>query len=257
MAQESVVVRAPLVDSRVSSVVEAHHWITVSSASVRMFERAAVAQADMVRRVERNTATGAQHRWVLRPVDVDATDPSSIATLFSQPASIVAPQSVNQQSRYVVMETFKHGEDTNSGVMRRWLGAIEHVGPAFDASNVQTLRYENVYTAKLHEAKFDVNTAVVVVETINADGEEKAREVEKCLRSTADVAVASGDCLEYCVLEAMCKPGLFKTIEVYKDASAFGAYMNELDSAFLHRLRPHTVQGSHRSRSAFKPVVFS
>jgi quinol monooxygenase YgiN len=237
------VVRAPVVDSRIGSAVEAHHWITVSSSSVRLFERAAVAHTDMVRRVERHAQNGSIHRWVLRAV--------------ADPALATPLQSSNAQSRYVVMETFKPGEDNSRGVMRRWLGAVERLGPALNAPVVQTLQYNNVFTSKLHNAKFDINDAVVIVESVNAGSMDCAEELQNLLEANAEASVACGDCLEFCVLEAVDSPAFYKTIEVYADVDRLHQHMEGNDASFLEKIAPFAVRSAHRSRSAFKPVVFA
>jgi quinol monooxygenase YgiN len=239
-------VRAPVVNSRVASAVEAHHWITVSSESVRLFERAAVAHADMVRRVERHAQNGSLHRWVLRAVE----DPALVAPL----------QTANAQCRYVVMETFKPAQDPAGppdGIMRRWLGAIERLGPALNAPVAQTLQYNNVFTSKLHDAKFDVDSAVVIVESVNAARPSAVADLQKVLESNAEASVACGDCLEFCVLEALDAPGFFKTIEVYANIDLLRKHVGGLDSVFLENAAPFIARSSHRSRSAFRPVVFS
>lgn len=241
--REKTAVHATIIDSRKSAVVEAHHWITVSSLALRMFERAAVAHADMVRRVEKTTATGSLHRWVLRVVD--------------DPFLADAPQSVNSQSRYVVMETYRPGDKDNDGVMRRWLSAIERLGPALSAPVTQTLRYSNLFTSKLHNAKFDVHRSVVMAETFSASNIEESSVIMDILQSHAEESVASGDCLEFCVLEAVDHPGLFKTLEVYKDADSLREHMDKLDVKYWQKLQPLVTNSSSRKRNAFKPVVFS
>lgn len=237
--------RAHVVDSRVASVVEAHHWITVKGSATRMFERAAVAQADMTRHVERRTGAGALHRWVLRNVQ----DP----TLgFMDAAFVTKPTDT-----YVVMETFKSGEQDD--VTHRWLSAVERVGPAVDTLDIQTRHYENVFTAKLHDAEFDPDRTIVVVESVNVDMSRPGNleEVTGILRSGAEASVANGECLEFCILQAPGERGFFKTIEVYRDVDALRAHMDGLDRAFVRRTQGRCIVSSHgRSRESFKAVVF-
>lgn len=236
-------VRAPVVDLRKSAAVEAHHWITVSSLAVRMFERAAIAHTDMVRGVEESTATGSLHRWVLRVVD--------------DPFVADVPQSVNAQSRYVVMETYKPGDRDNEGVMRRWLSAVERLGPALSVPDAHTLFYSNVFTSKLHNAEFDVHRSVVMAESFSVNNADNSSALRDTLQSLAEESVAYGDCLEFCVLEALEHPGLFKTLEVYKDTEALSKHMNKLDVQYWEKLQPLVTHSSGRPRIAFKPVVFS
>jgi quinol monooxygenase YgiN len=244
-AKRVATVRAPVVDVRVAFANEAHHWLTVSSGGKALFERAAVAQADMVRVVEREAGGGALHRWVLRAVE----DPLGRER---------GGGDVNGVGRYVVMETYKEGggDLVTTGAMDRWLGAIAAAGEKLDCAVSATLRYANVFTTKMHGATFDVHRSIVVAESVQAEAGAAAA-LRQVLEGRAEAAVAAGDCLEFCVLEATCKDGLFKTIEVYADVDALREHMDGLDAAFVESTAPLVALSGHRARSSFKPVVFS
>lgn len=212
----------------------------------RLFERAAVAQADMTRQVERRAGQGALHRWVLRQV----SDPT---------AGFLDVSFEARDTRYVVMETFKKRLSVETpGVMRRWLSAVERVGPLMDTLDIRTRNYENVFTSKLHDVQFDPNQNIVVVESVNVDMSRKQNleDVIGVLRSTAEAAVSAGNCLEFCVLHAPGEQGFFKTIEVYKNVDALRAQGETLDKVYLRRVQGRTIKGN-RSRQTFHPVVFS
>lgn len=211
-----------------------------------MFERAAVAQADMTRQVERRAGQGALHRWVLREV----ADPTG-GMLHTTVRGVDA--------KYVVMETFKARVSREKpGIMRRWLSAVERVGPALNAVDIRTRNYENVFTSKLHDVEFDPNQNVVVVESVNVDmsRSQNLPEVVDILRSTAEANVAAGNCLEFCVLHKPGEQGFFKTIEVYKDVDALRDHLDSLDMVYARRVQGRTTDG-HRSRQTFHPVVFA
>lgn len=211
-----------------------------------MFERAAVAQADMTRQVERRAQRGALHRWVLREVQ----DPIGLG-----PAAPFSPK----DSRYVVMETFKATASAEEpGIMRRWLSAVERVGPSIHAVDIRTRNYENLFTSKLHDVKFDPNENIVVVESVNVDmaRPHNAEEVVDILRSTAEASVSAGTCLEFCVLHKPGKHGFFKTIQVYKNVDALRQHMDSVDQVYTRRVQGR-ISDSHRSRHTFRPVVFA
>lgn len=211
-----------------------------------MFERAAVAQADMTRQVERRAGKGALHRWVLREV----ADPTG---------ALSSPAFGRGDSRYVVMETFKaRASHEDPGIMRRWLSAVERVGPALNAVDIRTRNYQNVFTSKLHDVEFDPNQNIVVVESVNVDMSrpQNVTEVVDILRSTAEASVAAGNCLEFCVLHKPGEQGFFKTIEVYKDVDALREHLDTLDTVYTRRVQGRTTD-SHRSRHTFRPVVFA
>lgn len=247
-------VRAPVVDTRVAYADEAHHWLTVDSANVRTFERAAVAQADIIKRVEqRETGQGgAHHRWVLRKT----VDPLDSAT----GAGGAVMERVNDRTSYVVMESFSEKEMADGdGATKRWLSAIEAVAPAVGAAFTTTFRYSNTFTSKEHDVRFDVNDSIVIVETVVAESEASIEALRAELEFTAQMAVAGGCCQEFCVLEAACtSTGLFKTIEVYKDETTLRTHMLEgQDKDFQRRTAPLVAHSKNRTRVAFKPVVFA
>lgn len=211
-----------------------------------MFERAAVAQADMTRQVERRSQRGAAHRWVLREVP----DPIGLS-----PTAPLPPQ----DSRYVVMETFKASASTEEpGIMKRWLSAVERVGPSIHAVDIRTRNYENLFTSKLHDVQFDPNENIVVVESVNVDmsRSRNADEVVDILRCTAEASVAAGTCLEFCVLHKPGKQGFFKTIQVYKNVDNLRQHMDSLDQVYTRRVQGR-IADTHRSRHTFQPVVFA
>eukprot|EP00173_Palmaria_palmata_P004391 Plantae.Rhodophyta-Palmaria_palmata.ctg5867.p1 GENE.Plantae.Rhodophyta-Palmaria_palmata.ctg5867~~Plantae.Rhodophyta-Palmaria_palmata.ctg5867.p1 ORF type:complete len:164 (+),score=46.67 Plantae.Rhodophyta-Palmaria_palmata.ctg5867:38-493(+) len=151
------------------------------------------------------------------------------------------------------METF--GGEGGEG---RWLGGMELVGKTVQAEVQASLRYRNVFTSKLHDSKFDVNKAVVVVESIQAKAEkDNIKIVREGLEAAAEAAVVAGDCLEFCVLEAACEKGvgLFKTIEVYESEEKRDGRL-DLDAAFVEATKGAVAAGK-RTRSMFKPVVFA
>ena len=235
---------ANVIESQVASRIEAHHWVVIKDHSMRIFERAAVAQADAVRQIESRSGSGALHRWVLRQV----ADPT-------QPALAVQ----GRDGRYVVMEAFNASQGVEAHpTMRRWLSAVERVGPLMNAVDIRTLQYENLFTTKLHNVKFDPNSSIVVVESVNIDvtKRENFDGAVGALREVAELSVASGDCLEFCVLHAPGERGFFKTIEVYKNINALRKHMNGQDILHSKRLEQFTIS-KKRSRQTFKPVVFS
>lgn len=211
---------------------------------MRIFERAAVAQADVARQIESRKGSGALHRWVLRQV----ADPT-------QPALAVQ----GRDGRYVVMEAFHRAQAADEQpLMRRWLSAVERVGPLMNTVDIRTLQYENLFTSKLHDAKFDPNNNIVVVESVNVDM-SKSGNLDRAvdvLRMAAERNVSSGDCLEFCVLHAPGEAGFFKTIEVYKDIDALTKHMDGRDKFYAKKLEGYTIQGQ-RGRQTFKPVVFA
>lgn len=142
--------------------------------------------------------------------------------------------------------------------MRRWLSAVEKAGPLVNAVDIRTLKYENMFTSKLHDAKFDPHNNIVVMESVNVDMSRRSNleNAVKVLRDAAETSVTSGDCLEFCVLHAPGEKGFFKTIEVYKDVDALKRHMQGKDKAYAKSLEKYTIHG-HRNRLSFKPVVFS
>lgn len=237
--------KAPVIDSRIGSVIESHHWITVKSHRRRLFERAAVAHVDMTRQVEGRSGVGANHRWVLREV----VDPSAKFLDVGE-----------SKGRYVVMETFKRGViRERPEVLRRWLSTVERVGPMMETVDVRTRRYENVFTSKKHGVEFNPNENIVVVESINVE-KGKGKEVGDVLRQVAEVAVSGGDCLEFCVLgrvgEEAEERGFVKTIEVFKNADALNEYTENADLKRTSKLNGLVAPGQ-RNRQIFRPVVFA
>lgn len=236
--------RAPVIDSRVAGVVEAHHWIVVASGSTRAFEKAALANAHVTSLVEKRSGNGALHRWLL--------------TLIPDPTlGFMDGVFRTETTTYVVMETFK-SSNLDERLTQRWLSAVKRVRPMFEMLDIRSLSYENVFTSKVHGASFDPNCNVVVVESVNVDMSrpQNLQEVMEILRTGAEASVSAGECLEFCVLQAKDRPGFFKTIEVYKDVDALRAHMDGFDRAFVRRTQGRTI-GSHRSRQTFKPVFFA
>lgn len=238
---------AHVIDSNIAARVEAHHWIVVNSTGARLFEHAAVAQADAARQVDARTHSGALHRWVLR----EAEDPTHI---------FLNPELPNHEARYVVMEAFSRDESSfnNQLVMRRWLSAVERVGPLVDAVDIQTLHYENVFTSKVHNVQFDPHQNIVVMESINVDtaNEKAIQHVVEALERSAEHSVSAGECLEFCVLHAPNEHGFFKTIEIYKDVEALMSHMNATDVVTSEEIKPYLIQGN-RNRQTFKPIIFT
>lgn len=214
---------------------------------MRIFERAAVAQADVTRQVEKRAGKGALHRWVLRQV----ADPTH---------SAVDVQFRHRDGRYVVMESFdRHNMKMHEQpMMRRWLSAVERVGPLMNTVDISTRYYQNVFTSKLHDVTFDPHNNIVVVESINVDmsNENGLHHVVGVLRQGAEASVSTGECLEFCVLWAPGEAGFFKTIEVYKDVDALTTHMNGVDQSMAKKMSGYTIEGK-RSRQTFKPVVFA
>lgn len=200
----------------------------------------------MTRQVERRAGIGALHRWVLRQVK----DP----TLDCAHAEM-------KEGRYVVMETFKKQVwKERPQVMKRWLSAVERVAPMMHTLDIRTTKYDNVFTSKLHDAKFDPNKNIVVVESFNVGRGEEA-DVINVLRTTAEAAVSGGNCLEFCVLHKPGEQGFFKTIEVYNNLDALKAHIDTLDRVMVRSLQGKTLHGRNgqgrRNRHTFRPVVFS
>ncbi|CAN8064563.1 unnamed protein product [Agarophyton chilense] len=238
---------AHVVDSRVATRVEAHHWVVVSNSSLRIFERAAVAQADLAHQVDARTHSGALHRWLLRETE----DPTHLFT---------KPSLSKSEVRYVVMEAFDRHDDSieNQFIMRRWLSAVERAGPLIDTFQIQTLHYENVFTSKVHDVHFDPYHNIVVMESINVDltKDGAVDHVYDALRRSAERSVTTGECLEFCVLHAPNEHGFFKTIEVFKNEAALISHMSGTDVSTVQEITPYLIQGN-RNRQTFKPVVFS
>lgn len=200
----------------------------------------------MTRQVERRAGSGALHRWVLREVK----DP--IAEYMNAEM---------KEGRYVVMETFKREVwKERPQIMKRWLSAVERVAPMMDTLDIRTTKYENVFTSKLHDAKFDPNKNIVVVESFNVERGQEHHVIDM-LRTAAEAAVSSGNCLEFCVLHKPGEQGFFKTIEVYKNVDALTVHMDTLDRVMVRRLQDYTLQGKtgqgRRNRHTFRPVVFA
>lgn len=165
----------------------------------------------------------------------------------------------NKDARYVLMEAFDaQVAKNNPAVWRRWLSAVERLAPVVDAVDMTSLKYDNVFTSKLHDVDFDPNENVVVVESVNVDMSRPSNlsEVADILRGSAEFSVSTGDCLEFCVLHSRSEQGFFKTIEVYKNVDALKNHMDGIDRSFTRRLQGRVVQGQ-RSRHTFRPVVFA
>lgn len=222
---------AHVIDSRISARTEAHHWVTVRAHAARTFERAAVAQADAARALEGNTG-GNLHRWLLRDSAQHAQDAS-----------------------YVVMECFARGHVPHT---RRWLAAVEKLGPAVNAVDIRTMKYDNLFTCKLHDLRFDPVRNVVVIEAINVDMSKDGSidAVVDALQNAAQQGVASGHCLEFCVLKGNGQSGFLKTVEVYEDEQALEKHMLLADHTLSEALKPYTIS-PQRSRRTFQPVVFA
>lgn len=246
---------APVTDSRVASRQEAHHWVAVKDDARRIFERAAVAQADVARRLEARTPdTATLHRWVLRELPSSALSHPTV--LAAQPGS--ASPSPHASSRYLVTESFAVSAavaPSSDSLTRRWLSAVERVGPMLSTVDApRTLRYRDAFTCKQHGVVFSPHNNVVLSETLNV-AEEKDRVLE-ALRAKAERSVATGQCLEFCVLQSMTDPGLFKTVEVYATKDAMFAHLDGLDSRYVSSVLPF-VAGKRRNLRMFKPVIFS
>lgn len=237
---------APVMDSRVSSRLEAHHWIAVKDHSRRMFERAAVAQADVAHQLEQRRGSGALHRWVLRQVMAHPSRASKAT------------------STYLVLESFDRSVwdapevQHDDSLTRRWLSAVERVGPVMSTIDIRSLHYRDVFTSKLHDVVFDPNANVVVLESFNVDlARDGALDaVVEGLRADAERSVASGKCLEFCVLQSTTQPSLLKTVEIYADDTAMQEHMHGMDTKLMHNLQTH-APGTRRNRHLFKPVVFA
>lgn len=241
---------APVVDSRVASRFEAHHWITVQNQSQRLFERAAVAQVDLTRQLERTQGRedSALHRWVLREIDVN-------------PYAVSRSSAVNStSSRYLVTESFdKQATQASKSVTKRWLSAVKRVGPLISATiDIHSLQYSDVFTSKKHDVVFDPSENIVVIHclNINKDLPRSAELLIDALRAKAERAVSVGSCLEFCVLQSDSKPSLLKTIEIFPSMEALMQYANGSDKLFEQTIKPHVVDG-RQGRYVFKPVVFS
>lgn len=244
---------APVIDSRVASRHEAHHWVVVKDHSRRVFERAAVAQADVARQLETRQKSGASHRWVLREI-LDSLS-------YALPLSI----SQNHNSRYLVMESFDKqvwqdasiSQHQHDSLTRRWLSAVERVGPLISAIDIRSLEYTDVFTSKLHDVVFDPKINIVILESMNViQNKHDVDAVIQALRAKAERSVAVGECLEFCVLRSASQPHLFKTVEVYKNADALHSHMEGVDKKFMPSIRSHVVD-DRRNRHIFKPVLFS
>jgi quinol monooxygenase YgiN len=197
-----------------------------------------------VRAAEAAAGDGALHRWLLRCV---RSDGRGVGDAVAGNAAGVG--------MYAALETFagKHGPG-RADRERRWLSGVETLASAGETA---TLMYDNLYTTKLHLAVFDVNAAVVVMEGVSAADTATADAMEGVLRGVAECAVASGCCLEYCVLRSRANPTLFKTIEVYADAGKLERHIgSRVDRQFVRQTEP-LRSTTARSRVAFKPVVFS
>lgn len=240
---------ATIIDSRVASRREAHHWIVVKDQSRRAFERAAVAQADIAHQLEKIQKSGAAHRWVLCELTHGIPHPPLLA------------MSQEGHTRYLVTESFdRRLWDTtlhHNSLTRRWLSAVERVGPLISTVDIHSLEYKDVFTSKLHDVIFDPNANIVVLECINIKSDRRAVDaVLDALRAKAERSVAVGECLEFSILQSRSEPTLFKTVEVYTNDSALQLHMDGIDKKFLPSIEPHVV-GTKRNRQFFKPVVFA
>lgn len=241
---------AQVVDSRVGCRHEVHHWIVVKGHSKRMFERAAVAQTDVTRQLEARGGPGALHRWVLREV------PDQLAATSNHFALGIG----QGNAQYVVMESFDQRtvQQSSSSLTRRWLSAVERVGPLISAVDIHTLQYSDVFTSKRHHVVFDPRENIVILETfnLNTKSPQAVSSVVSALRAKAERSVSVGDCLEFCVLQSTSQPSLLKTVEIYKNMEALRFHVDGLDKRYMHRVLHHTTD-SRRNRQVFKPVVFS
>lgn len=244
---------AHVIDSRVACRHELHHWITVRNQSCRLFERAAVSQADVTRQLEQKGGPRSLHRWVLRQLPNYLENESS---LQSQLVSSITQPVVS----YVVMESFHQTDFDNASqsLTRRWLSAVERVGPLISTVDAQTLQYTDVFTCKTHDVVFDPHQNVVVLETLNFDSSHPhfINAVVNALRAKAERSVSVGDCLEFCVLQSTVQSNVFKTLEIYKNMDTLRRHMRDLDKKYMHAILSHT-QGNRRNRQMFKPVLFS
>lgn len=249
-ARRRIKTAANVVDSRVASRHEVHHWIVVKDHSRGMFERAAIAQTDVTRQLETLRGPGALHRWVLREVpDQLAATTNHIALGLGQ-----------GNTQYLVMESFDQQtvQQPSSSITRRWLSAVERVGPLISAVDIHTLQYSDVFTSKKHDVVFDPKTNIVVLETFNLSSltAQVVSPVIRALRAKAERSVSVGDCLEFCVLQSTSKPSLLKTVEIYKNVEALRFHMDGLDKKYMHGVIHHTTD-SRRNRQVFKPIIFS
>lgn len=240
---------APVVDSRVATRFESHHWITVQNESRRIFERAAVAQVDLARQLEETqNQSRALHRWVLREIDV-------------HPFAVSRSSAVNAtSSRYLVTESFDaQSSSPSSSVTRRWLSAVERVGPLISSTiDIHSLQYSDVFTSKLHDVVFDPSKNIAVIHCLNLNRDDARAEsnVIAALKAKAERSVSRRNCLEFCVLQSDVQPTLLKTIEIFADMEALMHYANGADKLFEQSIKPHIVDG-RQGRYVFKPVVFS
>ena len=238
---------AHVVDTQVASRIEAHHWIVIKPQAMRVFERAAVAQADIARQLECRKGAGALHRWVLRHV-VSPSAEMDISFPYGD-------------GIYVVMEAFKPIQqaygDANP-LTRRWLSAVERVGPIINTVAIQTRHYDNLFTCKFHDVVFDPNANIVVLNSINVDSSKSTvlKRVVEQLNHIAEESVQTGQCLEFCVLQAPGEKGFLKTIEVYKDVDAMKKSTQVWDTSITQRFHEDIIENPH-TRQIFKPVVFS
>lgn len=240
---------AQVVDSRVACRREIHHWIAVEGHSRRLFERAAVAQTDVTRQLEARGGPRALHRWVLRE-----------ASNQPVPSNRVIPGAPQNSAMYAVLESFDYRavQQTANSLTRRWLSAVERVGPLISTVDVHTLQYNDVFTSKRHDVVFNPKENIVVLETINLNSysPEILSVVIDTLRAKAERSVSVGDCLEFSVLQSTSQANVFKTVEVYKNSDTLRSHMLGLDKKYMHGVLPHMAT-DRRNRQVFHPVVFS
>lgn len=244
-AQSRTHVRAPVVDSRVAGVSEAHHWICVRSDYARAFERAAAANASVTAVVEERAGRGASRRWVLRRV----ADPS---------LGFIDGSFVTDTTTFVVMEAFRDGEHADDAHTHRWLSAVRRTSRALGALDIQSMPYYSIFSARRHHARPETESAVIVVESINVDMSrpENLEDIKSILRSGAEASVNAGESLDFSVLQAKGEPSFFKTVEVYENVDAMRTHMERLDRAFVRRSRGKLI-GHHRERQTFKAILFA
>lgn len=251
---------ATVIDSRVASRYECHHWVVVRNDSRRVFERAAVAQADLARQLEHRQPplAGALHRWVLREIQ---NHPLNNDNSSSEQKN---HHHVPGASRYLVTESFDRlvWNDTLSphhhSLTRRWLSAVERVGPLINAIDIHSLQYSDMFTSKVHDVVFDPRENIVVLQSINVRRDDlRAKDaVVDALRAKAERSVAVGACMEFGILQSDTEPCLFKTVEIFSNMDALVAYADGIDKMFEQSIQPHVVDNRH-IRQVFKPVVFS
>lgn len=241
---------APVIDSRIASRHEVHHWISVKDHSRRVFEKAAVAQVDVARQLENKLDAKALHRWVLREHHIDGITTGQLKKVKS-----------NGCSRYLCSESFDQQlwmtvNQEQHSMTRRWLAAVERVGPLISAVDFHTRAYNDVFTAKVHDVVFNPHHNVVLITVFNVR-RDHSRLVRDTLVAKAERCVSKGICLEFSVLQSDSQPEqLFKSVQIFPDMNALHSYVNDHDQSFSKTLLPHLVD-DRPNRHVFTPVVFS